>query len=578
VPPDKRVSPAMFVKKIAAAQQAGPPPPPDSGGGAVPPPTPPPLTADIIAKANTPWHRLCWMLKDTMGAAGEEERRRQELSRIEHDGGDVSDEQVVASFVESVGAGGFMREYLELGVLAAIIDGTLFVHGGVVGSGWAGGFTDCIGHVPGHSDKIDDVKEWVAALNEWKDAEVREWIEQPTWQSRPTSGERPGAPAAGRRGGMHLMNYCVDGSPPSVVGGRHLEKRGMPKPLDEPLCKRLKDGGVHRLLLGHTPHGNCPTIIRCGRIAPGSVGAFLIAMADTSYSEMKAPDNRGQACSTIDVMNDGRIRVEGVLPASVEAGASISYTVPADENELLYSLVGVVESENQPNGEPTPERRFVKARFGGERRDELLLCHVDGFKVVYSTMLDADARELLQVPRAPPPPPMRQQTLTSTGDEGFTGGEYDADDSRRSLSDHIHRYFQKLDADGDGQLTKAELQKALEDEPELLKLLAGTGRAPPTPDDLFASVAEDRDHLTSTDLVNFFVGPSSAPSGTTPPPSPPNEPRPWFAMAGRLLGVMLETLDSFVYRAVTWYFTNVRQKRLKDVGYNLIEVVAHRNQ
>ena len=155
-------------------------------------------TDDQLWKYDTPWNRLCWMLKDTMGSAGEEERRRKELELLNPQEGTPTEDRVVASFVESVQEGGFMREYIELGQLAEVIDGTLFVHGGIVGTGWAGGATDCLGFVPGQNQRIDDVQEWVKALNEWKEMQVDEWKNQPKWSVRP---EKPSYDA-----GNELMN------------------------------------------------------------------------------------------------------------------------------------------------------------------------------------------------------------------------------------------------------------------------------------------------------------------------------------------------------------------------------------
>ena len=60
-----------------------------------------------------------YILNETMGAAGEDERRRAELAHVSGRAkGEVSDAEVVASFVESVGEGGFMRRFLQLGQLA----------------------------------------------------------------------------------------------------------------------------------------------------------------------------------------------------------------------------------------------------------------------------------------------------------------------------------------------------------------------------------------------------------------------------------------------------------------------------
>lgn len=83
-----------------------------------------------------------------------------------------------------------MRRLLELGQLAAIINGTLFVHGGVCsGAPYRDGSHDCLGYVPRDSDHVvgateapaghvpperySDATRWVEALNGWCCAQVR---------------------------------------------------------------------------------------------------------------------------------------------------------------------------------------------------------------------------------------------------------------------------------------------------------------------------------------------------------------------------------------------------------------------
>ena len=56
--------------------------------------------------------------------------------------------------------------------------------------------------------------------------------------------------------------------------------------------------GIRRLVIGHTPHGTCPTIIKSG--GPGLTEPnLLVVMADTSYSDVRAADNRGKAVSEV---------------------------------------------------------------------------------------------------------------------------------------------------------------------------------------------------------------------------------------------------------------------------------------
>lgn len=73
-----------------------------------------------------------------------------------------------------------------------------------------------------------------------------------------------------------------------MIISRHLNEKSQPVPMPQGLAQQLLGAGYSRLVIGHTPHGNCPTVV------PGPV---QVIMADTSYSDMKAPDNRGEAAS-----------------------------------------------------------------------------------------------------------------------------------------------------------------------------------------------------------------------------------------------------------------------------------------
>ena len=63
---------------------------------------------------NTLPNRIRWMLKETMGADGEFERRRAELAEMGAEPTPVSDDAVASSFVNSVRLGGFMYELLRV--------------------------------------------------------------------------------------------------------------------------------------------------------------------------------------------------------------------------------------------------------------------------------------------------------------------------------------------------------------------------------------------------------------------------------------------------------------------------------
>ncbi|POM68904.1 Hypothetical protein PHPALM_14871 [Phytophthora palmivora] len=300
VPEDKR----MTLKKFLASQG-------DNEDG-----------EDVLEAANTKVNRLKWMLEHTMGAQGDFERRRAELKlRREGEDKEVTDEDVVKSYLDSVKEGGVLREYLLHGSLAFVTHQTLFVHGGII-NGDKDASLSALGRVPDEpSTRFDSVAEWVGKLNTWYRSQVQEWIEHPTWNEDHSS-----------RGGNELLKYVLPDYTGSVVMGRHLVPSGMPTPVPDEIASLLSESGIRRVIIGHTPHGNCPTVVKqtqqrtCATDASGTVPFEDVIMCDTSYSDARASDNRGSAASEVVVERSGRVLVNGVL----EDGRRIQYDPDED--------------------------------------------------------------------------------------------------------------------------------------------------------------------------------------------------------------------------------------------------------
>lgn len=289
-----------------------------------------------------------------------------------------------------------MYRYLQFGQLSAVFGcangpRTLFVHGGVIGK-----FVyhkelssqDALGFLPSahvgeyryspedgmHASakknapaRKDDLLEWAQQLNEWKTAQFEEWLSHPQWTS-----ELDEANSSVRwRGANSFQDYClVEGKAvPSVVLGRHLQPSGMPAKIPPPLVELLNRSGIRRVIVGHTPHGNCPTVIH----SKGTDGVVEVIMADTSYSDMSAKDNRGQAVSEVTVDSTGNeVHVHGVI----QTGEQIEYCLKLDGEGDPFVGAEVMHDEKE---------WFVKAKF--EARDDYLISRVwDGYKVDYATI------------------------------------------------------------------------------------------------------------------------------------------------------------------------------------------------
>eukprot|EP00439_Symbiodinium_sp_Y106_P081502 s1344_g20.t1 len=214
------------------------------------------------------------------------------------------------------------------------------------------------------------------------------------------------------------------------------------------LVKHLQDHGICRVVVGHTPHGNCPTVIphegallgicsgSCAMLNPRGLS---VIMGDTSYSCMKsdlayAGDNRGDAVCEIALEGDtcfvrGRTGyVDGLsdFPASV-----VHYAAPGGCDGGGDPHIGIV----QPQSEEVPEdkRFFVKACLAAlEGYDaRYLLCKVDGFTNTYQEESPDEVIRIFGSHSILPSNKTTREDITSFGEEfgaGFSGAEGDVDD------------------------------------------------------------------------------------------------------------------------------------------------------
>jgi len=236
---------------------------------------------------NTPVEKVQYILRETMGAPEAFKYRKMELNEIE---GDVSDFQVAQSFKNSVEPGGFMFEYLQQAQLAVTIENSLFIHGAIPANG--------VGFVPGLQSRITCPNEWVYEINRFYNSQLND-------------SYATGVIEYGRPGGC---------SGKGIVYNDWLTKNDtMPEPIPENVNSFLVSGGIHRVVTGHRPHGDSPTIIKGEKM--------LVVTADTSYSDKNADDNRGVAMSEVlvDIQAD-TTRVRGIL----RDGTPIDYIAEHD--------------------------------------------------------------------------------------------------------------------------------------------------------------------------------------------------------------------------------------------------------
>ncbi len=196
---------------------------------------------------------LRWIFARTMGATEAFAHRAAELVAQGLDGGD---EDVVQSYLDDLAQGGALRAYLEQCRLGFRSGSTLFVHGGVT--------LENFGVVPGLPERLPDVDSWVLGLNQFYAEEISAFA----------SGVHPSALIA-----YQAPHPGTRSNQESVVYARPTDELGNPALPGEAAIARLRTSGVGRLVIGHTPSGDCPAIVRDGD--------FEMVLADNSYGRVE---------------------------------------------------------------------------------------------------------------------------------------------------------------------------------------------------------------------------------------------------------------------------------------------------
>lgn len=238
-----------------------------------------------------PINRLKWILTETMGAPAAFECRRAELAKlqqVQH----VSDEDVYQSFRDSIEREGIMREYLECAQVALVLGDTLFVHGSINENN--------IKKVPviGKSSEItadyqtyEDVTAWVEALNQWYRENLQRCFANAETEcchsfSRTISGAALQEYAAGP--GSRYKGCSV------IVGNMFGGKNSVLSPMSIGAAKWLTLNGVHRVALGHQPHGQTPGYVigTFNGITNDGYNNIEYITADTLYGNALAYDEQ----------------------------------------------------------------------------------------------------------------------------------------------------------------------------------------------------------------------------------------------------------------------------------------------
>jgi len=249
---------------------------------------------------------LRWIFQTTMGAGEAFAMRQAELARS----GPASDQEVMQSFQADLAPDGAHTRYLSLAQLGFRSGRALFVHGAVT--------AESLGSVPGRPGQETDLDAWVEALNAWYRSQVAAYVEGRLDADGTPGWQEVVAYQAPRRGSR--LNQG------SVVYGRLTDDLQNPHLPAEPVVEALLAQGVERLVVGHTPAGDVPTVLRAR--------GFELVLADTSHGRVETGSQV--------LLEEERLTVRGFTSLDDGTRAELSYALRRGQP----SQVGLVDAES----------------------------------------------------------------------------------------------------------------------------------------------------------------------------------------------------------------------------------------
>lgn len=268
-----------------------------------------------------------WIFKNTMNAPQAFEHRLAELRAL---GRDAQPLDVPESLLADVLPGGVFAEYLRHAQLAYRHGATLFVHGGVT--------EESLGFVPNAPSRFGDPDQWIAALNAFYAAQLANYFDH-------------ALEAPEHKGWSDLIRYQAPvlytrRNQASVIYGRTADDAGNPYLPDAATMRALTAHGIHRVVVGHTPAGDAPNVLRASD--------FELVFADTSYSPLEHGTRVLIADHALDVR--GRLRIAGANDVDVAFTLGLAdASSPIGQREVRTgALVKAI----------APDGRYVLGRFG----------------------------------------------------------------------------------------------------------------------------------------------------------------------------------------------------------------------
>lgn len=297
------------------------------------------------------------------------EFRREEIGLIEgRDPKAICDDEVLDSFLHNIcHLSGAQRQYLEHGSVAARIGNTIFVHGALDEN--SAGFVPPLGvkfGIPETKEPgrfCESVDEWIAAMNSFLRAGLDDFARRPDWNSTRSSRGGEALMALQNRESMcgrTVVSCCYgDGGVITTDAALAHRKQALEQLAQDNdvkhysgLCSNprnphvndwLTRSGVHRVVVGHKPTGDCPAVL-AGHTNEG----VEVVSCDTSFSDTLAKDMRGVAVSSVTIIGSSghsHLHVAGVLRDGVKHSGIYR---PVGVNPLPRSgdpLLGTVDDE-----------------------------------------------------------------------------------------------------------------------------------------------------------------------------------------------------------------------------------------
>ncbi len=220
----------------------------------------------IVQELNTPKNRKAFAIRYAFGDPNAMEKTRDEIaSKLGKGISEISDLMVIDQIILDHSNNGRVAEFLSHGQIAARFGNTLFVHGGVM--------KEAIKQVPDKTELFNDSGKWIGELNSWYKGQIAAWRKDPT------------------------VSISEDGAM-EMVFGKNSDAYNNPILPDQETIDWLMGNGIRRVVIGHTPTGEAPVIIR-------SANGFEVISADNSYAANESLAHqitfKGPGFSTADI-------------------------------------------------------------------------------------------------------------------------------------------------------------------------------------------------------------------------------------------------------------------------------------